>query len=310
MEDVFDLVIIGGGPAGMTAGIYARRLGLKTLLVTKDFGGQMARKVVAIENYPGFDSISGSELIERMKNQLLKNQTSVVLDEVVHLSKKGEFFLTTTKQNQNFLSKTVIVATGANPKPLLVEGERQFLGKGVSYCAICDAPLFREKQVVVVGGGNSGFESAIYLAKYAKKVYILEFGETVRADFQNQQKAKETGKVEVIITAKIKKIEGKDFVEGIVFENWKEKKEYYLPVAGVFIEIGLQPATSFLSQDLVEFNEKGEIVVEKETYQTKTPGLFAAGDCNVGKYKQIVIACGEGAKAALAAYEFLQKRSN
>lgn len=305
-EKIYDLIIVGGGPAGMTAGIYALRLGLKTLLITKEFGGQMAKKVVAIENYPGFLAISGLELIERMKEQLFKKGTDVKLAEVVGVEKEGEIFSVLTKNNETFKAKTLIVATGANPRSLSVPGEKEFLGRGVSYCAICDAPLFKDKVVAVIGGGNSGFESAIYLAKFANEIYILEYGEEVKADKENQKKAKETGKVKVITRAAVKEIKGGKFVEGLVYQDRKSGKEIELPVSGIFIEIGLAPATSFI-KNLVDFNQKGEILVEPETYQTKTPGLFAAGDCNEGKYKQIVVACGEGAKAALAAYDYLQK---
>lgn len=305
-EKIYDLIIIGGGPAGMTAGIYASRLGLETLLITKEFGGQMAKKVVAIENYPGFEEISGKELIERMKNQLLKKKIDLEINEVVGVEKKEENFFVTLKNNKTFKSKTVIICTGANPRPLLVPGEKEFLGRGVSYCAICDAPLFKGKEVAVIGGGNSGFETSIYLAKFAKKIYILEYGEKIKADEENQKRAKETGKVEIITQAAVKEIKGKKFVEKVIYQDRQSGKEKELLVSGVFVEIGLAPATSFI-KNLVDFNDRGEILVQPETYQTKTPGLFAAGDCNEGKYKQIIIACGEGAKAALAAYDYLQK---
>lgn len=304
---VYDLIIIGGGPAGMTAGIYASRLGLKGLLITKEFGGQMARKVVKIENYPGFEEISGFELIEKMKNQLLKSKIEFEIDEVVKVEKDNENFLVRTKSQKNFFSKTLIVASGGNPRPLLVKGEKEFLGKGVSYCPICDGPLFKGKKVAVIGGGNSGFESAIYLAEIAEKIYILEYSEVAKADIENQDRAFKTGKVELITGAVVKEIRGKNFVEEIIYQDRKSNEEKVLKISGIFVEIGMTPATSFLSKELVDFNERGEILVESETYQTKTQGLYAAGDCNVGKYKQIVTAAGEGAKAALAAYDYLQK---
>lgn len=301
----YDLIIIGGGPAGMTAGIYASRLGMKTILITKDFGGQMAKKVVKIENYPGFEEISGQELIERMKNHLFKQKIETEIEEVVKVEKEKENFIVKTKSGKEFFSKTVIVASGGNPRPLLVPGEKEFLGKGVSYCAVCDGPLFKGKKVAVIGGGNAGFESAIYLAQIAEKVYILEYSDKPKADAENQERAFKTEKVELITNARLKEIRGKNFVEEVVFEDMKTKEEKILKVSGVFVEIGTLPATSFV-KDLVDFNQRGEIIVEPETYQTKTPGLFAAGDCNAGKYKQIVTAAGEGAKAALAAYDYLQ----
>ena len=201
----------------------------------------------------------------------------------------------------------MIIASGADPRPLEVPGEKEFLGRGVSYCVTCDGPLFEGKTVAVIGGGNSAFEAAIFLVKLARKIYILEYGENVRADAENQERVKKTGKVEIITNAQVMKIQGKQFVNSLIYEDRKTGKEKKLLVEGVFIEIGSQPATSFV-KDLVDFNERDEIVVEFETSQTKTPGLFAAGDCNVGKFKQIITACGEGAKASLAVYDYLQNK--
>lgn len=303
----YDLVIVGGGPGGMTAGIFGKRLGLKVLLITKEFGGQMAKKTVPIENYPGFESISGLDLIERMKNQVLRFKVETKLDEVTKVEKENEEFLVLTKGGEIFKGKAVILATGASPRRLSVPGEKEFLGKGVSYCATCDGPFFKEKEVAVIGGGNAGFETAIYLAEHCKKIFILEAGEKVRADFENQKRAEETGKIEIITQAILKEIRGGDFVSEILYEDRKTKKEVVLAVSGVFIEIGQVPLPPNLG-NLVEFNEKNEIVVDFKTFQTKTPGLFAIGDCNQGKYKQIVIACGQGATAALAAYDYLKEK--
>lgn len=305
---LYDLIIIGGGPAGMTAGIYAGRQKLNTLLITKSFGGQMAKKTVKIENYPGFEEISGLELIQRMENQLKKQKIQIELDEVVKVEKK-EVFLVKTKGGKVFEAKAVIVASGADPRVLKIKGEREFLGKGVSYCALCDGPLFSGKTVAVIGGGNAGFETAIFLSEIAKKIYILEYGETPKADLENQERVKKTGKVEIILNAMVKEIKGEKFVEAIVYQDRKSGQEITLKVDGVFVEIGYQPATAFV-KDLVDFNEKNEIIVDFETMATKTPGLFAAGDCNIGQYKQIITACGEGAKAALAAYDYLRKKEN
>lgn len=316
---IYDLIIIGGGPAGITAGIYAARQKLNTLLITKEFGGQVARKAVDIENYPGFEKISGLELIKRFEKHLRKftllnsakgNLTGqgidIVRDEVIKLKKLKRGFLAFTKSKLRFEAKAVIVASGADPRPLEVEGEKKFLGRGVSYCALCDGALFSDKEVAVIGGGNAGFESAIFLSNIAKKIYILEYSQTPGADPENQERVKKTGKVEVIVNAAVKEIKGEKFVNSIIYQDRNINQEINLKVDGVFIEIGSQPATSFV-KDLVDFNEKDEIRVDLETCQTKTPGLFAAGDCNEGRFKQIITACGEGAKAALAAYDYLQK---
>ena len=313
---MYDLIIIGGGPAGITAGIYAARQRLNTLLITKSFGGQVARKTVAIENYPGFEKISGIELVQKFENHLkkfshqdllkegLNGQIDVKKDSVVKARKQGNNFLILTANKKKFQAKTVIVASGADPLSLGIPGEKKFIGRGISYCTACDAPFFEDKTVAVIGGGNAGFEAAIALSKWAKKVYILEYSSKIGADEINQRRIKDTEKVQIVISAALKKIKGNKFVDSIEYQDRKTKKNEVLSVEGVFVEIGSQPATSFL-ENLVDFNKINEIKVDFETCQTKTPGLFAAGDVNVGPFKQIVTACGEGAKAALAAYNYL-----
>lgn len=325
MKDIYDLIIIGGGPAGITAGIYAARQKLNTLLITKAFGGQIARKAVAIENYPGFEEISGLELIQRFEKHLRKQKIDIERDSVTKIKKTGSKFLISskarnqgsgearflifTKSKQKFETKAVIIASGVDPRSLEVPGEKKYIGKGVSYCTACDAPLFSEKDVAVIGGGNSGFEAAIALSSWAKKIYILEYNQKVFADQINQEIVKKTRKVEVITSAALKQIKGKEFVNSIIYQDRKSKKFNTLRVEGIFVEIGSQPATSFI-KDLVDFNEKDEIIVKPKTGQTKTSGLFAAGDVDDVPYKQIVIAAGEGAKAAFSAYYYLQKNHN
>ena len=301
----YELIIIGGGPAGMTAGIYAARQKLNTLLITKDFGGQVSLKAVAIENYPGFYRISGEELIQKFENHLKKQKIDIEMDEVIKLTKTDSKFLVLTKKKKKIETKAIIVASGADPRPLEVAGEKKFIGKGVSYCVTCDGPLFEDKTVAIVGGGNAGFEAAIFLAKYAKKIYILEYAPNIMADETSQGKVKKTGKVEIITQVALQEIKGKEFVDSVVYQDMGTKKISKLLVDGVFVEIGSQPATSFL-RDLVDFNKRDEIKVDFETYQTKTPGLFAVGDVNIGKSKQIVTACGEGSKAAIAAYDYIE----
>jgi len=303
---LYDLIIVGGGPAGITAGIYAARQRLNTILITKGFAGQIARKAVAIENYPGFESTSGLELMQKFENHLKKHKIDIKKDTVSKIKKTGNHFLVLTGSKKEFQSKTVIIASGADPRPLEVPGEKEFIGKGLSYCVACDAPLYADKKVAVVGGGNSGFEAAIALSSWAKKIYIMEASLKPRADESSQEKAKKSGKVEVITDAVLKKIEGKNFVESLIYQDKKSKKIISLEVGGVFVEIGSQPATSFV-KGLVDFNEKDEIIVNPKTGETKTPGLFAAGDVDNVPYKQVVIAAGEGAKAALQVSNYLQK---
>jgi len=304
---VYDLIIIGGGPAGVTAGIYSARKKINTLLITKGFGGQMTKKTVTVENYPGFEEVSGLDLIGRFEKQLRKQKIEILTEEVAKLEEANGNFLVWTKDNKKFGAKTVLITSGSEPKPLDVPGEKEFIGRGVSYCVNCDGPLFSGKTVAVVGGGNAGLEAALFLLNYARKIYILEYEEKLGADPTNQEKVKQNKKIEILTGITLKEIKGKKFVEQIFYQDKKNGREKILPVDGVFVEIGWRPATTFL-KELVAFNEKKEIIIDLQTCQTKTPGVFAAGDVTAGKYKQIIIACGQGARAALAIYDYLEKK--
>jgi thioredoxin-disulfide reductase len=295
---IHDLIIIGGGSAGITAGIYAARQKISTLLLTKSFGGQMVHKSVEIENYPGFNKISSSELIERFENQLRNKDIEIEEDKVLLITKKEYFNISTEKEKQ-YQAKAVIIATGSEPRKLNIKGEKEFLGKGISYCPTCDGPLFSKKKVVVIGGGEAGFETAIFLKKYASEVTILEQGKEPRASKEIQERANNIG-IQVIVNVFVKEIKGTDFVEEILYNEGSIKTD------GAFVQIGYVPDASF-AESLVDVNERGEILVNFETLETKTPGLFAAGDINNGKVKQIVTACGEGAQAAIYAYNYLIK---
>lgn len=302
----YDLIIIGGGPAGVAAGIYATRRKLNTLLITKEFGGQIAKKAVMIENYPGFEEISGLELMQRFEKQLRKQKIDIERDEAKEVKKSGNNFFVLTKNKQQFQSKALVVASGADSRLLEVPGEKEFLGKGVSYCVTCDGPLFSDKKVAIVGGGNAGFEAAIFLDKIAEKIYILEFSEEIKADPENQELAGKSKKIEIITNVSVKKIQGEKFVTSLIYQNRLTGELINLAVEGVFVEIGYQPATSFI-KGLVDFSERDEIIIDRNTCETKTPGLFAAGDVTAGKFKQIAIASGEGTRAVLAAADYLKK---
>ncbi|MCX6718437.1 MAG: FAD-dependent oxidoreductase [Candidatus Staskawiczbacteria bacterium] len=311
---IYDLIIIGGGPAGITAGIYAGRQKMKTLLITKEFGGQTAKKATEVCNYPGFERISGMELIDKFVEHLEKQESvEVKFSEAEKIEKNNDIFTIITTDNEKLESKSVIIATGVDPRPLEAVGEKEFIGKGISYCVTCDGPIFRNKTIAVIGGGNAGMEAALFMTNYATKIYVLEFGPDIKADEINQKDAKESGKIEIITNAVVKEIKGENFVNSLVYEDNVSKdpstgsgQVKTLQVEGVFIEIGHQPATA-LAKGLVDFTKRDEIVVENETFATKTPGLFAAGDNNSGPYKQIVTAAGEGCKTALAAYDYLRK---
>jgi len=304
---IYDLIIIGGGPAGITAGIYAGRQRMKTLLITKEFGGQMAKKATEVCNYPGFEKISGIDLIGKFVEHLEK-QESVEIEflEAEKIEKQGDIFTITTTKNSKIQSKSVIIATGADPRPLEAIGEKDFIGKGVGYCVTCDGPIFRNKDVAIIGGGNSGLEAALFMVNYAKKIYVLEFGSEIKADKENQEEVKKNNKIEIITNALVKEIKGETMVNLLVYQDNISKKDKTLQVEGVFIEIGTQPATA-LAKGLVDFTKRDEIVVESETFATKTPGLYSAGDNNSGPYKQIITAAGEGCKASLAVYDYLRK---
>lgn len=300
---IYEILIIGGGPAGVTAGIYSARQKLSTLLITKEFGGQMAKKTVDIENYPGFPNISGLDLIKKFEEHIRSAGVKVEKKKVTKIEKKEDIFFITSEDKKEFQAKSVIIATGADPKMLNVPGEKKYTGRGISYCPMCDGPVFRNKKIAVVGGGNSGFETAIWLANYASKIFIIEHGLKIYADKRNQETAKKTGKIKVMTGIDIKEIKGNNFANSIVYS--KNKKEDILEIEGIFIEIGYIPSSDFV-RNLVDLNDKGEIKVNPDTGETKTRGLFAAGDVDKGKCKQIIVACGEGAVAATSAYKYLQ----
>ncbi len=304
---MYELIIIGGGPAGITAGIYAARKKIKTLIIAKDFMGQ-AGKASIVENWPGTIKTSGPELMQSFKNHLDNYDIEISEGEaIINIEKRNKTFLILTDKKREVTSETLIISSGKNPRPLKVPGEEKFTGKGVSYCAICDAPLFSNKTVAVVGGGNSGFETALEMAeKYSPKVYILESSLRINADEYLQEKAEKNEKIEVIKGAMLKEIKGDRFVESINYKNIKLNEEKELKVQGVFVEIGSIPVTNFL-KDLVDYNEKGEIKINHGNCETKTEGLFAAGDVTDVRDKQIIVASGEGSKAALSVYSYLIK---
>jgi len=304
---IYDLIIIGGGPAGITAGIYAGRQRMKTLLITKEFGGQMAKKSTEVCNYPGFERISGMELIEKFVEHLKKQESvEIKFDQVKQIEKEGDIFTITTSEAEKIQSKTVIVATGADPRPLEAIGEKEYIGKGVSYCVTCDGPIFKNKTIAIIGGGNAGMEAALFMTNYATKIYVLEFGPEIKCDQENKNDCIKSDKIEIITNASVKEIKGETMVNSLIYQDNVSKEMKTLEVGGIFIEIGSQPATA-LAKGLVDFTKRDEIQVESETFTTKTPGLFAAGDNNSGPYKQIVTAAGEGCKTSLAAYDYLRK---
>ena len=298
----YDLIIVGAGPAGITAGIYASRKKLKTLLIAKDFVGQTGL-AFNVENYPGIEDIRGIELMQRFKRHLEKQEIEIKEGEAVEEIRQG-FKVKTNKGN--YLAKTVIVATGSKPRQLAVPGEKKFLGKGVAYCVTCDGPAFRGKTVIVIGGGNSGFGAGLELSRYCKKVYILHINDKLDADEALQERVRQNKKIEVVLNAKTSRIEGEKMVNKLVCKDVQSGEEKEIAADGVFIEIGYVPVADFFN-DLVEFNERGEIIIDFSDNTTKTPGLFSAGDVSSEPNKQIIVAAASGCKAALSVYNYLQK---
>ncbi|MEO0090656.1 MAG: FAD-dependent oxidoreductase [candidate division WOR-3 bacterium] len=299
---LYDLIIIGGGPAGITAAIYSARKNLSILLLTKDLGGQILL-TSEIENYPGFQYITSKELAEKFTTQLTNFPISLGLGiEVNNIKKENNIFLVKTTDNKTYQGKTVIIATGRSPKPLNLPNEKELLGRGVSYCATCDAPLFKNKDTAVIGGGNSAVISAIELAKICKKVYLIVRSE-IKADYILKERLNKFNNVNILLRHLPKAILGKEKVSGILVYDQLNNKEYEIPVDGVFIEAGMKPNTEFL-KGFLDLNDKGEIIVNCNC-ETNVPGIFACGDCTSVEDKQIIIACGEGAKASLQAFKYL-----
>jgi len=300
---MFDIIIIGAGAAGLSAAIYTARRGLKTLILSKDLGGQAIRASL-IENYPGYFKISGVELMQKFKKQAESYGVKFIFEEVKKIKKERENFWVYTSQNK-YVASALILALGLTPRSLGIEGEEKFQGRGVSYCATCDAPLYKGKIVAVVGGGSSALDAALVLTKFAKKVYLIHRREEFRGEKILEEKVRENSQIELILNNKLNRVEGKRRVERIYLtDNYGEEKE--LKVDGLFIEIGYK-VESDLTRGLVKLNNKGEIIVDKNG-QTSEQGIFAAGDVTDSEFKQVIISAGEGAKAALSAFAYLQKR--
>jgi NADH-dependent peroxiredoxin subunit F len=298
---MYDLIIIGGGPAGITAGIYAARKKLNTLIISKNFIGQtgMAGK---IENWPGEKSILGPELIFKFTDHLGDYEIEKKEEEVVSISKKDKFEVK-TKDNL-FTASTILIATGRKPRELGIINEKDFIGKGVVYCTTCDAPLFKNKKVVVAGGGNAAFEAAIEMTSYTDNISLFDISSEFLADEILQEKARKKG-IYLFNNVRIKGVDGDNFLEEIRYIDLKSNEEKTIKADGLFIQIGSLPITGFLG-DFLELDDDKNIIIDFETQETSKEGVFAAGDVTNIKDKQIIISAGEGAKAALSVYRFLK----
>lgn len=305
---LYDLIIIGAGPAGCGAGIYAARKKLKTLFLAAGFGGQSLVSP-EIQNWVGTRAISGEELALRLKEHLLAYQAPdfIVKENVwVKTVTRASDSLFTVVEEPDVVhqTKTVLVATGAARRKLTVPGAREFEQKGITYCASCDGPLFSGQDVAVIGGGNAGFEAASQLLAYAKTVALLHHRDRLKADELTAEKVKGHPNFKLLLNAETEEIKGDKFVKSLVYKDLKTNETRELPVAAVFVEIGLVPNTA-LVKDLVKLNEYQMIVVDPRTQQTSVKGVWAAGDCTDGLYHQNNIAAGDAVKAVEDIYNYL-----
>lgn len=299
----YQVIIIGGGPAGLTAGLYSSRAGIKTLLIEKGLIGGQIGNVEKIENYPGFpDGISGSELADCMHRQALKYGLEIFTDEVTAIENVTKFKKVETNQG-SFNAPAIIIAGGCQRRKLEVHGEYKFLGKGVSYCAICDGPLFKDKVVAVVGGGNAAITEALSLTKFASSVKVIHRRHQLRATRILQEKAFIEPKIEFLWNTIVTEIQGDNIVTHLKLREITTDKSFSLKVDSIFIAIGLVPNTGYL-KGIVPLDKAGYIITN-DLMETKIPGIFAAGDIRYNSPRQVITAAGDGAIAALSMERFL-----
>ncbi len=303
---MYDLVIIGAGPAGMAAAVYAARQKISFAVISKDIGGQTVWSS-NVENYLGFHLVTGSELVSKFQDHLKDYDVDFKREEVISLEKRRGFFAVKTSKKV-YETKAVLIASGKIPRKLGVPDEDKYLGKGVTYCATCDAPVFAGKNVAIIGGGNSAMDAALLAEKYCKKVHLVNINPMLKGESQLVQRVLNSGKITVYNNSKTTEITGTKFAEGINFQTPNGGKT--LAVQGVFIEIGSIPSVSF--DKLTQKNKYNEIVLREDkkngiSNQTSVEGIFAAGDVTDVAEKQIIVAGGEGVKAVLGIFKFLQK---
>lgn len=304
---LYDLIIIGAGPAGLSAAIYANRKKLNILVLTNDVGGQTT-EAHTVDNYLGIPGLLGVELVEKFREHAKKLKVeireSIVVEKIV--PQEGNFAVKTNRGDWE--AKAIIITTGKRYRKLEIPGAAEFEGKGITYCATCDAPLYKGKTVAVVGAGDAGQDAAWQLTKYASKVYLLNRYPELRGDdVQIQEQLKNSERLEIINSCYPVEVRGEKFVKSLIYQcnGSDEKKE--IALEGIFVEIGSVPVSDFLT-GMVKLNEKGEVIINPETNTTSSAGIFAAGDVTDVPHKQMIVAAGEGAKAALSAYEYLKNK--
>ena len=301
----YDIIIIGAGPGGLTAGIYAGRQGTTNLIIDRDLAGGIGREVPEMENYPGFESISGLELIEKMKGQAIKNCELHEMEEVVEIVQNDEDYrFTVTTNKDQYQSKTIILATGSSHRQLNAKGEEEFKGKGVSYCATCDGFFFAGRDIIMVGGGNSALQEALYLKNLGANVTLVHRRDEFRAQKHLQNLIKDAG-INTILNATVEEIKGEMLVESVILKDTKTGELNEVPTNGVFISVGYIPHTELAIKLGVNLDESGHIIIDKDQ-KTNIDYVYAIGDVCVG-LKQWVVACGEGAVAATSAFQDLKE---
>lgn len=306
MGKIHDMVIVGGGPAGLTAGIYAARETLDVVLLEKTITGGIPGIVDKIDNYPGFpEGISGMELMQRMRAQAERFGLKVEeLESVERIQVDKDVFRIVT-ENRQYQARSVIIASGGMPRHLEVPGENEFTGRGVSYCATCDGPFFKDADLIVVGGGNAAIQEALYLTKFARQVTVVHRRDQLRAQPILQEHAMRHPKIKFAWNSVVTQIYGAEQVEGVTLKNVQTGDKISLPVQGVFVFIGWLPNTGFV-KGLLELDAEGHIITDSNM-QTSVPGIFAVGDVRSKPFRQIANAIGDGAIGALAASKYLEE---
>lgn len=301
---VYDVAVIGAGPAGLTAALYAARARLSTVVVEKMFPGGQAALTDIIENYPGFtEGISGIQLADAMKRQAERFGAEFTNGDVERIEKNDDLF-TVFLKGESIKAKTVILAAGAQPRKLGVKGEKEFTGRGISYCATCDGAFYKDKPIAVVGGGDTAIQEALYLTRFASEIYVIHRRDQLRATKVLQERAFKNEKIKFVWDSVVKEIKGEGTVDEVVVENVKTGKLDSLRVDGIFIAIGHIPNTDFV-KDMVQLNEQGYVITDAYM-ATNVPGIFAAGDMRQKDLRQVVTAVSDGAIAAVEAGKYLE----
>ncbi|HNQ29010.1 MAG: Sulfide dehydrogenase subunit alpha precursor [Methanoregulaceae archaeon PtaB.Bin009] len=301
--DIYDVLIVGAGPAGLTAGVYCSRKMVKTVIISENIGGQ-ALESWAIENYMGYRMVTGEDLMHKFEEQVRGEHIHLELDRIQAIRREGDLFVVDTATGGTYSTKTVILAQGKRPRKLGVEGEERYLGRGLSVCSTCDGPLFRDKVVAVVGGGNSALQTAIEMSKIAREVHLV-VRSTIKADEAYVKQYEQQGNIRTYLHHTVAALHGNAMLNGITLKDRESGKETTISLDGVFAEVGWIPNTDFL-EGFLRLNGQKEIEIDINCH-TSVPGVFAAGDVTNIRTKQIITAAGEGAKAALEAYDYLVK---